>query len=134
MASGIISGILFGGFLVLLVYVVGRLFSGSAHRTEVVMLNIPYNKALDLCVDSLHKISRSKIQEKNISLGKVVAKTGLSWKTWGDRIVFDVKAINDDRVEVTVSSKPILFTTLVDYGKNAENINRICEFLRSKQA
>lgn len=55
----------------------------------------------------------------------IILKTSLSWKSWGEEIMIALKSKDDLGYEYQVSSKPKLSTTLVDYGKNLENINQI---------
>ncbi len=50
----------------------------------------------------------------------------------GDVISFEVHRIDDDRTQVKVSSRPAVPTTLVDYGKNLENVERIISFLKKQ--
>jgi hypothetical protein len=58
--------------------------------------------------------------ENGISL-----KTGMTMKSWGEEIKIILKSKTENEFEYMVSSSPKLKTTLVDYGKNLENINRI---------
>ena len=53
----------------------------------------------------------------------------MSWKTWGYIISFEVRKIDNDRTQIKVSSRPAVSTTLVDYGSNLENVEKIISFL-----
>jgi hypothetical protein len=46
-------------------------------------------------------------------------------KSWGEEIKIILKSKTKSEFEYMISSSPKLKTTLVDYGKNLENINRI---------
>lgn len=55
----------------------------------------------------------------------VLLKSGMTWKSWGEEVKIILKTDNKTVFEYQISSSPKLKTTLVDYGKNLENINRI---------
>lgn len=61
----------------------------------------------------------------------ILLKAGMSWKSWGEEIKITLKANEDTDSEYQVSSSPRLKTTIVDYGKNIENINRIESLIES---
>ncbi len=64
--------------------------------------------------------------------GTIIAKTGMSLNSWGERILIMVSSINDDKSQVIVSSKPKTFTKwgfFYDFGMNIRNVRRIKEFL-----
>jgi len=55
----------------------------------------------------------------------ILLKTGMTLQSWGEEIKIILKSNQENNFEYIVSSSPKLKTTLVDYGKNLENINRI---------
>jgi hypothetical protein len=140
--TGALSGISFGVFLSLTLGFLHRRsvekmpFGNSEEAMGVghgrnVELRLPYHEVFDLCIDSLNLIKRSKIREENRSQGKIVARGGITWKTWGDVISFSIRNTGNDGIQVEVSSRPALRWTLVDYGKNLENVERILSFLEA---
>jgi len=140
---GLSAGIFFGGFMSLILgflhsWSVKRMPSGKSEEAKGVYhvrnidLQLPYDKAFDLCIESLDLIKRCKIRKEDRSQSKIDARAGITWKTWGDTISFDVRKIDNDRTQVEVSSRPSVRTTLVDYGKNLENVERISSFLKEQ--
>jgi hypothetical protein len=95
-----------------------------------IKLKMPIDLAFDLCIESLIRINRCIVKEEDLSLGRITAKTGINWKTWGDTISFRLSRLNDDTTLVEVSSRPTARTTLVDFGKNLENVQSIISFLK----
>jgi len=65
-----------------------------------------------------------KMTMKEIENG-ILLKSRMTWKSWGEEIKIILKTENETDFEYQISSSPKLKTTLVDYGKNLENINRI---------
>jgi len=49
----------------------------------------------------------------------------VSWYSWGEKIQIKKLSSKNGEFEYEIQSKPIVSTTLVDYGKNLENVNRI---------
>jgi hypothetical protein len=95
-------------------------------------LNMPLDRAFDLCVESLGLIRRCNVRDENRSQGRITATTGINWKTWGDTILFRLSRLNDDTTLVRVSSRPSARTTLVDFGKDLENVQLIISFLNCR--
>ena len=56
----------------------------------------------------------------------------MTWRTWGDVISFEVHRANDDGTRIKVSSRPALGSTLVDFGKNLQNVEQIAAFLNER--
>ncbi|GAO29654.1 hypothetical protein [Geofilum rubicundum] len=54
----------------------------------------------------------------------IVGKTKLSWSSWGERIF--IRDLDD---KLVIESKPIFITTIVDNGKNHENVQLIKEVI-----
>jgi len=139
--AGLFAGLFLGGFMSL---ILGFLHSRSVkrmpfgkskeamdvHHVRNIELRVSYDKAFDLCIESLNLIKRCKIRKEDRSQGKVDARAGMTWKTLGDVISFDVRKIDNDRTQIEVSSRPAVRTTLVDYGKNLENVEKIIRFLK----
>ena len=141
LVAGLFAGILFGCFMSLIlgflhIRSVKQIPSGKpeeamdVHHLRSIELQFPYDKAFNLCIESLSLIKKCKIQKENRSQGKIIAKAGMTWKTWGDVISFDMRKIDNNRTQVTVSSRPIVRTTLVDCGKNLKNVEKIIRFLK----
>ena len=104
------------------------------HHVRDIKLQYPYDRAFNLCIKSLDRIKNCTIRMQNRSEGKITAKTGINWKTWGDTISFEIKRIDDTETHVKASSRPSMGTTIVDYGKNLENVEKILSFLKNKDA
>lgn len=134
--SGLLTG-LFGGGLFSII--MGYLHTRSVRRMPYgehegamgvrhlrrVEVRLPYDRAFDLCLSSVGAVRKGGIRVKDRSLGTIEAKAGMTWKSWGEVISFNLRRIDETRTLVEVSSKPVLPTTLVDLGKNLENVEGI---------
>ena len=55
----------------------------------------------------------------------ILLQTGMTWKSWGEEIKIILKTDQESDFEYEISSSPKLKTTLIDYGKNLENIDQV---------
>ncbi|MFO7851067.1 MAG: hypothetical protein R6U04_07075 [Bacteroidales bacterium] len=58
--------------------------------------------------------SKWKLKIEN---SKIIAKTKISWSSWGEKII-----ISDLENIVKIESEPVLKTTMFDNGRNRENV------------
>ena len=144
LSSGLISGLIFGFVMFI---ILGFLHSRAVEKiagekTEESMgtyqernikLQLPYDRTFDLCIESLNLINRCKVREEDRSQGKIIARSSINWKTWGDTISFDITGTSNENTAVKVSSRPTSWSTLVDYGKNLENVKTIVSFLEKSR-
>ncbi|MEN8263788.1 MAG: hypothetical protein ABFR82_10020 [Nitrospirota bacterium] len=101
----------------------------AVHQKDHVKVPLPLNETFILCLESLHTINKCKIEAQTLFQGKITARAGLNWKTWGDIISLKLKKINNDTTYVYISSRPYARTTLLDFGKNLQNVWKIKEYL-----
>lgn len=138
--GGLISGLIFGFVMFIILgflhsraveKIAGHISEESMATCQVrnIELQLPYDSTFDLCMKSLNLISRCRIQEEDRSQGKITARSSVNWKTWGDTISFDITGISNEKTAVKVSSRPTARSTIIDYGKNLENVKIIVSFL-----
>lgn len=63
--------------------------------------------------------------------GALKFRTGVSWKSWGEIIDVQVMQKEENEVDIDICSMPGWRSTLVDYGKNQENIREVEHILRN---
>jgi hypothetical protein len=96
---------------------------------DIVGVNQTKTIESELNIDELIKklkldTSIEKMKMKEIENG-VLFKTGMTMKSWGEEIKIILKSNKKNNFEYQISSRPKLNTTLIDFGKNLENINKI---------
>jgi len=101
----------------------------GVHAIRDIELPMSFEQAFALCIESLECINRCTVIEQDRPQGRITARTGINWKTWGDTISFRLSSLNGRGTRVNISSRPTARTTLVDFGKNLENVNKIVSFL-----
>jgi hypothetical protein len=78
------------------------------------------------CLEAVRQ-SGFKVRESDLAAGQITAKAGVNVRTWGENI--HVYVDPEDRVYITSKSRFPL--TLVDWGKNRWNVERIFTRLAS---
>ena len=146
--AGLISGMAAGLFFGFVMYIILGLHRKSVrkigdgkfrdetaiHHFRNINLNLPFDRAFDLCIESLSLINSCTIRNADRMNGKIIAKAGLNWRTWSDTITFTIRSRGDGRTDVELSSRPTARTTIIDFGKNLENVETIISFLTQVHA
>lgn len=130
LAIGGLAGLLFG---ISMTTILGVLhFSQTAdprvHHRRRVVVHGSSEKATSMCMAAIASIPNVNI-EKDSSEFRVVAKKGMTWRSWGDLITCDIRSAGPNEQTIEIASRPLLRTTLVDYGSNLENVNAIVSSL-----
>jgi hypothetical protein len=107
----------------------------QVRQARQLRVNLPYEQTLHACQGAV-LMRGGQVVSANPKSGRIIAKTGISLKSSGETILFQVGAIDDDLTQVTILSKPALRTVLVDLGRNLENVEAISSYLdiQEKQA
>ena len=137
--NGILSGLVFGTVVSFILISLHKSLSRKVvpgasihdfdiHQKRSIELDIPFEQAFSLCIKSLKTINRCRVISQSLDNGEIKARAGLNWKTWGDDINFKLTHETGSTV-VEISSSPSARSTLVDFGKNLDNVERIKRFL-----
>ncbi|QOY35463.1 hypothetical protein AWH56_022705 [Anaerobacillus isosaccharinicus] len=140
LTESMIIGLIFGTFMVVTLgianYITVKSRGGNASTSVVqestVDLHLSMEEAFQYCKVATSTIKGTKVTFEDFNRGVIRAKTPLNISTWGDVIEFELHKVTEETTTVRVKSKPVLATTMIDYGKNLENINRITRFLERK--
>lgn len=93
----------------------------GVNQTRTIETKLDKNELIDkLKLDP----TTGKMKMTDIENG-VLLKTGMSTKSWGEEIKIILTSNKESIFKYQVSSRPKLKTTIVDYGKSLENINKI---------
>ena len=139
MFNGILSGLVFGTVVSFILISLHKSLSRKVvpgasihdfdiHQKRNIELDIPIEQAFSLCIKSLKTINRCRVIAQSLDNGEIKARAGLNLKTWGDDIYFKLTHETGSTV-VEISSRPSAKSTLVDFGKNLDNVERIKRIL-----
>ncbi len=133
--SGLICGTLVSYILISLHKSLSRKVVSDAsmpdyniHQVRRIVMGIPFEKAFSRCIQSLKTVNMCRIISQNPDKGEIRARAGLNWKTWGDDININLTE-GKETTGVEISSRPSARSTLVDFGKNLDNVERIRRYL-----
>ena len=135
--AGILSGLLFALILTTLhIKIVKKLpyytpgLEQQVKQGRNISMDLSYEDAWKACVSILQKMKLFDLREdrKNNVLS---AKSGFSKFSAGENVEIKIERRNDQKVEISIRSQPRITFTLVDCGKNIENVMTIYSSLRS---
>jgi hypothetical protein len=103
----------------------------AARVRQVREVSVPGSRAeaLNLCADATRSVGRVKVRLVDPTTGVVEARKGLTWKTFGDAVRIRIVAGDDREQRVRIESRPVVPTTLVDYGSNYDTVTAITDYL-----
>ncbi|MBM7603737.1 hypothetical protein JOC75_001710 [Metabacillus crassostreae] len=136
----IVIGLVFGLFMSLFMTIldfqskksIGEGKSNGVHKKGTIEVPLPEDEVFKLCRDAGSVLKGAKVRHENQQKGLLIIRTGINWKTWGDIIEIVVEDIDANHTRVFIQSRPVVPTTLVDYGKNYENIKRIIGYIEKE--
>jgi hypothetical protein len=68
-----------------------------------------------------------KLQAVHSYQGRLIFKRGISEQSWGETVILSLRDMNDGFTLLRIESKPVLSTTLVDHGRNHQNVEAIAK-------
>ncbi|MFC0100989.1 DUF1499 domain-containing protein [Micromonospora marina] len=85
-------------------------------------------EAMERLKDALQALGRVK-SAKVMAGNSISVKTGISIKSWGETVTGSVGPASDGTV-VHVRSQSRVRTTLIDYGRNRQNVKQVIEMIQ----
>lgn len=101
------------------------------YMIEVLVVQESSNDVFESVLDWI-KTEKISVVCHDATTGTIIAKTGMSLNSWGERILIKVSSVCDDESRIIVASKPKTFTKwgyYYDFGMNIRNVRKIKEFL-----
>jgi hypothetical protein len=88
------------------------------------------DSVLDLCVKAIEDLGNVRIKKLDREKGEITGRTKMNWESFGTLITLRVAEVGDNLAEVTISTRPIPRTAVVDYGYGLEAVRNITQFLK----
>jgi hypothetical protein len=127
------AGLFFGGVMAVVLTSVDAVSDRapqSARRGPKQDVTVPVRPGADLA-DRIVGVLRSlpaEIQDVDVPAGRYRARTRVTWKSFGE--VVTVQLTGDPSApHAVISSRPVVPTTLVDYGKGRSNVATVADAL-----
>ena len=98
--------------------------TATAHYVKNVLIpGVTGVELLDSAADILRRQWRLRRLQRDP--GAVVARTKISLLSWGDDIRVEVTSGASQSAAVVISSQSVLKTTIIDWGVNRRNVERL---------
>jgi hypothetical protein len=105
-------------------------FSPRQKRDIVLFTN--YDRAFDLCFESVGLLRKARVTSQNKQQGIIKAKKGMNWYSFGSKINFKLLKVTEFTTQIEITIEPLLQTTLVDYGESFKTAEELNKFFRGK--
>tara|TARA_Y100000590_G_scaffold456948_1_gene608562 strand:+ start:1868 stop:2386 length:519 start_codon:yes stop_codon:yes gene_type:complete len=99
-------------------------------QSKSILIEESQENAFNKSIEAL-KIIKAKVKYSDIRKGLINGTTGISWKSFGEKIYIKIIQKPENKVEITITSKPLFPLTLVDYGKGRENVTSFVNAIKS---
>ena len=94
-----------------------------------IKVNLPYQEVFNHCRRLLEE-NNFKVADADEASGKIVATSGISWESFGEKMNVELEDLGEGKTLVKLSSKSRFPITIVDWGKNNQNVKKLVEGLQ----
>lgn len=101
-------------------------FFGSSHYEDL-HSKITIEKLLEV-LQSDKEFGKMKIKAEE---SQIFIESPMTLKSWGEYIKIKKIGVDENNQHYLISSSPKLKTTILDYGKNTENVDKILKIMES---
>jgi hypothetical protein len=106
----------------------GKSFDLSPIQQRKLVSKLNPSVVLKHCAFALQQLP-ARIVESDTGKNYITARTKANCKTWGDVIRIDVAQLDNENTQVKIVCRPSLKMTLVDYGRNYENAEKLLSLI-----
>jgi len=101
-------------------------------HSKVINLNVNEQELVQLLKDELDDKNWSLLKESE-SEDEIVLKfkTPISWNSWGEVVYVRFFPGETTNIQIEITSIPILSSTILDYGKNKNNVDMLSERVKA---
>ena len=102
------------------------------HQQRTIRIAADYITILDTSQKVFQSQKKMYLRKKDAKRGIIDAEVGRSWRSFGERMTVTLNWDQGSKVFVTVSSRPKISTTMIDFSKNFENVELIIQGIRNR--
>jgi len=106
--------------------------ANEVEQNRTIDYECTYEDIFPEAINALSTIKKSKVKIADKSSMLILANTGINWKTFGDKIKITFQEKDKNHISLTINSKPRMPGTIVDYGKNFDNVEIIMAYLAAR--
>ncbi len=129
MARGIaVANLLMVALLIALIAFLRTEPPSRTRRSARITLQMSMSDAMQSCLAAVSNLG-AEVAKYDATEGIIVAKTGMSVRSFGEIITVKANLLGIDECQVDIESDVLQVTVLFDWGANARNIQRIKDAL-----
>lgn len=106
----------------------------KVRQNRKITLFLDYERSFELCKEAVQSLNPAKIKKEDFENGILTARTRMNWNSFGTLINLNLKKINQNLTEIEISTRPVVKSTIVDYGESWKISEDICSYLKSEDA
>jgi hypothetical protein len=99
--------------------------------SATIPVGVPAAQVLRHGAEAAATLPRAELTSVDTHTGTLVLRVGMSWLSWGERIGITAPPRFRSATDVTITSRSVVPWTLVDYGVNARNVERLAVWARN---
>lgn len=136
-ASGLLFGVGMSAVMGTLHIVRARKAAGPNRKGDIYAVkqsselrtSLPYDRLFAVVGHYLSEVAGFTITEKSHEAGVISARSKLTFRTFGSKVTATLRKDGENATLLTLTSGPLLGTTLADYGENLRIVREAEEFL-----
>ncbi|MCQ3829161.1 hypothetical protein HXX02_06865 [Microbulbifer elongatus] len=90
-----------------------------------------FETVLATCLSAVKTIKKAKVKNIDRINRVMTAKVGITFRSFGENIQIALKEVAHKSVTISIESKPRIWGTTADYGKNYENAEIISDYVKA---
>lgn len=101
------------------------------HQQRQFIIDLPFADTSTLCQAAVGRLKRASIVEEktDYAAGVILARTGMSFWSFGEYIHFQLRSRSDGRTDVDIDWRPVIKTNAPDHGSSLGTLNTLIGFL-----
>ncbi|WP_214370964.1 hypothetical protein [Pseudonocardia sp. H11422] len=113
-------------------------FTPDVRRSRTARIDLPPAEVFRHALQACRALRRAHVtgadEDTTTGGGTITLRVGMSWWSWGERMVVRLRPRDRTATEAEVSSVPVWPPTVVDYGRNEDNVDAVIDWLRALPA
>jgi hypothetical protein len=101
----------------------------AVSRTQTTEVSLPLDEAFEKCLKADQALRRAKLADFQEDSGTIRLNVGMSLKSFGERVTLQLREADGSATSIEVTSRASWPLTLADYGKNADNVQKLVDWL-----
>lgn len=94
---------------------------------------LPHDRVFAMMRHYLEEVAKLSVTSIDTDGGRLESRSGLNFMTFGNKLTVTVRKAGDGGSEVTITARPLVFTTLADFGESLRAADGAAAYLRGSE-